>query len=142
MTGKWNETGSLAAGIFVGIAFLIVAFVTVKFSLPLPMALLVIIALAIMIPETYDIFLAYQNKKDEKPTGINGLGRVLMTFGIILVVGAAAFQILTITTTSLGTLPTNFNSLGSQLISLNTTSNTTSQVEMDKPGKPDTPDES
>lgn len=132
MTGKWNETGSLAGGIFVIIAFLIVAFVTVKFSLPLPMALLVIIALAMMIPETYDIFLAYQNKKNEKPTGIEGLGRVLMTFGIILVVGAAAFQILTITTTSLGTLPTNFSSLGSQLISLNTTSNTTSQVEMDK----------
>jgi hypothetical protein len=120
---------SIIAGIFVGIALLSAVYLTI--SLPLSMALLVIIALAMMMPETYDIFLAYQNKKDGEPTGIDGLGRVLMTFGIILVVGAAAFQILTISTTSLGSLPTNFSSLGTQLISLNTTSNTTPQVEMD-----------
>ncbi len=132
MNGKWKETGSILAVIIFVIALLIAVFLTVKFSLPLSMALLVIIALAMMIPETYDIFLAYQNKKDGEPTGIDGLGRVLMTFGIILVVGAVAFQILTITTTSLGSLPTNFSSLGPQLISLNTTSNTTPQLEMDK----------
>ncbi|MCZ7394341.1 MAG: IPT/TIG domain-containing protein [Candidatus Methanoperedens sp.] len=134
---KDNEIGnyywilSLFAGLFLGAFLILIAVLTS--SLPLPMALLIIIALAMMIPESYDIYLAYLNKdKDGNPTGIEGLGRVLMTFGLILVVGAAAFYITTISATSLGTLPTNFGSLGPQLISLNTTSNTTSQVEMDK----------
>jgi hypothetical protein len=124
VTGK--ETGSILAGIIVGTAFLIA--VAVASSLPLPMALLVIIALAMMIPETYDIFLAYQNKKDGEPTGIVGLGRVLMAFGIILVVGAAAFQILAIITTNLETLPTNFSSLDAKLISSNITSQETDKI--------------
>ncbi|MCE8424581.1 MAG: hypothetical protein J5U17_02245 [Candidatus Methanoperedens sp.] len=81
---------SLAAGILIGLFFLITLVLDV-FSLPLPMA-----------------------------------------FGIILLLGAATFQIITITTMSLETLPTNFSSLDPKSIYLNTTSNTTSLVEIDK----------
>ncbi len=126
-----NYLTSLGAGIVVGIFLVAVALTS---SLPSSMAYLIIIALAMIIPLSYDIYLSYQNKdKDGKPTGIDGLARTLMAFGIILVLGAAVFQVLTITT-NIKPLPTNLSSLDAQLIFLNATSaqNTSQAVEMGK----------
>ena len=125
---------SLVAGAIIMFAFLVaIAIAGIWFPLSLPMALFVIIALAMLIPESYDIYLAYQNKdKDGKPTGIDGLGRTIMAYSIILVLGAATFLIITLANRNLETLPTNFSSLDPKLISLNVTSNTTSLGEIDK----------
>ncbi len=132
---KWMRiVTSLVAGAIIALAFLVAVVVaSIWFPLSLPMALFVIIALAMLIPESYDIYLAYQNKdKDGKPTGIDGLGRTIMAYSIILVLGAATFLIITLTNRNLEALPTNFSSLDPNLISLNATSNTTSLGEMDK----------
>lgn len=123
-----KQNGSILAGVCVIAAVLAVVLLSVSLNLPLSMVLLAIVALAIVIPETFDIFLAYQNGKNGKPTGVEGLGRVLMTFGIILIVGAALFYLLTIIVGNLGVLPTDFSKLTFTSIPSNVSNDQVSKI--------------
>jgi hypothetical protein len=56
----------------------------------------VIIALAMTVPVMYDIRKGYQNRDaNNRPTYTEGLGRMLMTFGIIILLGTVVFDVIT-----------------------------------------------
>jgi hypothetical protein len=56
----------------------------------------VIITLAMVVPVMYDIRKGYQNKdKDGKPTYTEGLGIMLMTFAIIILLAIVVFDLIT-----------------------------------------------
>ncbi len=107
-----NKPGIALEFIMVIIVSLI-AVVILTYLVPISMVYLIIVALVMILPLSYDIYKAYQNKdKEGKPTGIEGLARTLMAFGIILLLSAAVFIIVTTVTSNLRPLPTNLSSIG------------------------------
>ncbi len=122
-----NKRG-IASEFIIVIIVSLIAIVILTYLLPISMVYLIIIALVMIVPLSYDIYKAYQNKdKDGNPTGIEGLARTLMAFGIILLLSAAVFNIVTTVTSNLRPLPTNLSSIG-----LSSTQNSSQAAGMDK----------
>jgi hypothetical protein len=56
---------------------------------------IIIITLAMLVPVMYDIRKGYQHLTDGKPASTEGLGRMLMTFAIIILLAIVVFDIIT-----------------------------------------------
>jgi hypothetical protein len=101
----------------------------------LVVSFLIVIAVAMVAPVIYDMHLAYKRKQQSgasslsestaAPAGMPGLYRTIMTFGIILILGAVIFYVLAALNTNIGSI----NSMGNNMN--NNTATTILQVNRD-----------
>jgi Big-like domain-containing protein len=78
------------------------------FNSALPYVFIIVIFLVLIIPLVFDMYLAYKRKANQtkdrennRVSGMPGLYRALMTFGVILLVGTVIFYLLTLITLNL-----------------------------------------
>ena len=78
------------------------------FNSSLPYVFIIVIFLVLIIPLVFDMYLAYKRKPNQstdrennRVSGMPGLYRALMTFGVILLVGTVIFYLLTLITLNL-----------------------------------------